>query len=159
MLPVKYWKNPSTTSPLATHFYCSPAKHLSGSFPSLFVWELGTGWKSHVMKQIAPPRENRMPFALTAAKLWPQKDLLPQESPWRCNPPCHTVFPVDPSSFTGRSSSSVSCERKEDVIPNPISHVPCEMWKLLCQAQCFPLDSVAGSAELEVNVFWCSLRE
>lgn len=54
-------------------------------------WE--TGWKSPIMQQITLPRESRMSCALTAAKLWPRKGLLSQESPGRPAAPRPTVLP------------------------------------------------------------------
>lgn len=49
----------------------------------VFSQSWATGWKSPVLQQITLPRESRMSCALTAAKLWPQKGLLSQESPGR----------------------------------------------------------------------------
>lgn len=127
-----------------THFYCSPKKHLGGSFLSLFTWKQegrALSW------DVAPSRENRMLCALTTAQLCSQKDLLSPKSPGK-----PAVL-----SFLGQGDpiSSVSHNRKQDSMVQS-SHMVCKVWKVLYQTQWFTLDSAPGSAELDVNVFWCS---
>lgn len=147
MLSAKYRQNPGTASPLVTHFYCSPAKHLGGSFLSVFTRKQG---ERALSWNVTPSRENRILCALTTAQLWPQKDLLSPESAGK------------PAGFTlsfleqGDLTSSVSHNRKQAVMVVQRSHMLCKVWKVLCHTQCLTLDSAPGSAELEVNVFWCS---
>lgn len=125
-----------------THFYCSPARHLGESFLSLFTWKQG---RRVLPWNVTPSREKRMLCALTTAQLWPQKDLLSPESPGT-------------GSFLeqGDPISSVSHNRKQGIMVVQRSHMLCKVWKVLFQTQWFTLVLASGSAELEVNVFWCS---
>lgn len=149
MLPAKYRRNPVTTSPPVTHFYCSPAKHLGGSFPSLFTWEQGRRALSCNKLHLLGKTECRVPWLLQS--FHHERICFPRRA-------LEDLLHIVTMSFLkqGDPSSSVSCERKEAVVIVQRSHMLCEMWKVLCWTQCFPLDSAPGSAKLEVNVFWCS---
>lgn len=131
-----------------TLFYCSSAKHLGRSFPSLFTWEEGERALTCNKSHLPGKAESYVPWLLRSFDhkriCWILEDVL---------------HPVTLSFLEqGDPSSSVSCKRKEAVMAVQRSHMLCKGWKVLCWTNCFPLDWVLDSAELEINVFWRSLR-
>lgn len=109
MLPAKYGKNPVTTFPLVTHFCCSPAKHLGGSFPSLLTWEQGERALSCNKSHLLGKAECCVPSLLQSFDR--ERVCFPRRALEDLLHPILLSFLEQ-----GDPSFSVSCERKDTVL-------------------------------------------